>query len=191
MYIHANAYKFAHNYVLHMCIHCGACTQKAQHPDTYTCTSTCSNICFCGATHAYMCMLYGHPKGCLVLLELGPLGAGGDGAAERRCHPTEPLLGTRRVPGQRETGGFFPPNKSTPPSQLMETWPWSKYVSHPRGCQHQPPYLLPRAHIFFSASKLAASALGNFGCGLLEATAASRAQRRLQETPLSHHGLVR
>lgn len=138
MYIHANAYKFAHNYVLHMCIHCGACTQKAQHPDTYTCTSTCSNICFCGATHAYMCMLYGHPKGCLVLLELGPLGAGGDRAAERRCHPTEPLLGTRRVPGQRETGGFFPPNKSTPHPSSWKPGPGASMYHTPGGASTSP-----------------------------------------------------
>lgn len=39
-------------YVLHACIHCGACTQKAQHPNTYVCTSACPNTGFYGAARA-------------------------------------------------------------------------------------------------------------------------------------------
>lgn len=92
-------------------------------------------------------------------------------------------------------GGFFPPNKSTPtpPSQLMETWPWSKYVGCPgRGGQRQLPHLLRGARIFSAASKSAASTLGNLGRGLLEATAAGRAQGRSREasTPHSQRGFV-
>lgn len=54
------------------------------------------------------------------------------------------------------------------------------------GNQHQPSHLLPGAQIS-AASKFAASALGNFGCGLLEATAAGCAQKRSREAlaPLS------
>lgn len=119
------------------------------------------------------------------------LAIGGDRTPEGQCHPHQAATGNTLGPRAEGNVWFFPPNKSTPYPSSWKPGPGAS-MCHALGRQPQPPHLLPGAQIFSAASKFAASALGNFSRGLLEATTAGCAQRRSQEasTPLSQCDFV-
>lgn len=126
-------------------------------PTLNICTSTYLNPCLGALLHPRPC-----PKTTPKLP--GPTGAG-------TFWLQEPLSCCWECSGSQDTGKwlFFPPNKSTTPSWLMETWPWSKFVFTAWGQSSASPTVAP-----CSSNLPNLQSLGNFSQGLLGVTTASR-----------------